>query len=462
MARYDYDLFTIGAGSGGVAASRRAASYGPRVAIAESVRVGGTCVLRGCVPKKLLVYGAHFAEELADAAGFGWTVEGARLDWGRLVAAKDRELDRLNGIYISMLRNAGVTILDGHARLVDPHTVEIAGNRVTAETILIATGGAPALPSIPGIEHAITSDGALDLKALPARVAIVGGGYIAVEFAGIFRAAGAAVTQILRADTVLRGFDEDVRHVLAEEMAKKGIAIRTGARVTRIERRADGLALALDADRPDQGGEVVADCVLYATGRRPNTAGLGLAEVGVTLNKAGAIAVDEWSRTTVPSIYAVGDVTDRINLTPVAIAEGRAMAETLYNENPIVMDHENVPSAVFSQPPIGSVGLSEAQARSYYRQIDVYAARFRPMKHTLSGRDERTFMKLVVDRASDRVLGCHMVGADAPEIIQGVAIAVKCGATKAQFDRTIGIHPTAAEEFVTMRDKRPEPAAAAE
>jgi glutathione reductase (NADPH) len=457
MARYDYDLFTIGAGSGGVAASRRAASYGPRVAIAESVRVGGTCVLRGCVPKKLLVYGAHFAEELADAAGFGWAVEGASLDWGRLVAAKDRELDRLNGIYINMLRNAGVTIIDGHARLVDAHTLEVAGKRVTAETILIATGGAPSLPQIPGIEHAITSDGALDLKSLPKRVAIVGGGYIAVEFAGIFRAAGVEVTQILRADTVLRGFDEDVRQVLAEEMGKKGIQIRAGTRVTGIDRRSDGLALALDT-----GGELVVDCVLYATGRRPNTRDLGLAEVGVTLNKAGAIAVDEWSRTTVPNIYAVGDVTDRINLTPVAIAEGRAMAETLYNKNPMIMDHENVPSAVFSQPPIGSVGLTETQARSYYRAIDVYAARFRPMKHTLSGRDERTFMKLVVDRASDRVLGCHMVGADAPEIIQGLAIAVKCGATKAQFDRTVGIHPTAAEEFVTMRDKRPEPAAAAE
>jgi glutathione reductase (NADPH) len=456
MAAYDFDLFTIGAGSGGVAGARRAASYGARVAIAEAVRVGGTCVLRGCVPKKLLVYGAHYAEEFEDAAGFGWTVGERKLDWARLIAAKDRELDRLNGIYISMLKHVGVAILEGRARLVDPHTIELAGKRHTAGTVMIATGGWPSLPKIPGIEHAITSNEALDLKALPGRVAIVGGGYIAVEFAGIFRAAGAAVIQVIRADRILRGFDEDVRQFLQGEMVKKGVVFRTGTRVQRIEKTASGFRLVVEP-----GEAVEADVVMYATGRAPNTANLGLEEVGVALDKKKAIAVDEWSRTTVPNIYAVGDVTDRINLTPVAIHEGRALAETLYNDNPIKPDHTNVPSAVFSQPPVASVGITEAQARAWHQGIDVYRTSFRPMKHTLSGRDERIMMKLVVDRRTDRVLGCHMVGADAPEIIQGLAIALKCGATKKQFDQTIGIHPSAAEEFVTMRDKLPEPQAKA-
>ncbi|MSP90122.1 MAG: glutathione-disulfide reductase [Alphaproteobacteria bacterium] len=456
MAKYDFDLFTIGAGSGGVAGSRRAASYGARVAIAESVRVGGTCVLRGCVPKKLLVYAAHYAEEFEDAAGFGWNLGARDLDWGRLIQAKDRELDRLNGIYINMLKNAGVTILDGRARLIDPHTIELGGKRYTAETVIIATGGWPSLPKIPGIEHAITSNEALDLKALPKRVVIVGGGYIAVEFAGIFRAAGSTVTQVIRADRILRGFDEDVRQFLQAEMAKKGIVLRAGEQVQSIEKTATGLRVFV---RP--GAAIEADVVMYATGRAPNTDGIGLEEVGVALNKKKAIAVNEWSRTTVPNIYAVGDVTDRINLTPVAIHEGRALAETLYNNNPIKPDHANVPSAVFSQPPVASVGITEAQAREWHGAVDVYRTSFRPMKHTLSGRDERIMMKLVVDRRTDRVLGCHMVGADAPEIIQGLAIALKCGATKKQFDQTIGIHPSAAEEFVTMRDKLPDPQAKA-
>jgi glutathione reductase (NADPH) len=456
MADYDFDLFTIGAGSGGVAASRRAASYGARVAIAESWRVGGTCVLRGCVPKKLLVYGAHFAEEMADAAGFGWTVTGA-LDWGKLIAAKDKELDRLHGIYINMLNGSGVRIIDGHAELRDAHTVAVGDKTYTAKHILIATGGRPERPPIPGIEHTITSNEALDLKSLPKRVIIVGGGYIAVEFAGIFRAAGVEVCEIIRSPQILRGFDDDIRSHLSGEMAKKGITIATGTNVTKVDRTADGLAVHTDTNKT-----FTADVVMYATGRVPNTGRLGLDKVGVHLNKRGAVAVDEWQQTTVPGIYAIGDCTDRLNLTPVAIAEGRGLAETLFNRNPMKMDHANVPSAVFSQPPVGSVGLSEASAR-LQGEVDIYRAVFRPMKHTLSGRDEKVMMKLVVDRNSERVLGAHMVGPDAPEIIQGMAIAVKAGLRKRDLDATVAIHPTAAEEFVLMRDPvRPPAAKAAE
>jgi glutathione reductase (NADPH) len=446
MATYDFDLFTIGAGSGGVAASRRAASYGARVAIAESWRVGGTCVLRGCVPKKLLVYGAHFAEEMADAAGFGWTITGATLDWGKLIAAKDRELDRLHGVYISMLNGSGVRIIDGHAELRDAHTVAIDGKTYTAKYILIATGGQPERPDIPGIEHTITSNEALDLKTLPKRIVIVGGGYIAVEFAGIFRAAGSEVCEIIRAPQILRGFDDDIRNHLAGELAKKGISIVPATNVIKVERNGDGLRV-----HADTGKSFTADTVMYATGRVPNTGRLGLERVGVHLNKRGAVAVDEWQQTTVPGIYAIGDCTDRINLTPVAIAEGRGVAETLFNRNPMKMDHANVPSAVFSQPPVGSVGLSEASAR-LLGEVDIYRAVFRPMKHTLSGRDEKVMMKLVIDRKSERVLGVHMVGADAPEIIQGMAIAVKAGLRKRDLDVTVAIHPTSAEEFVLMRN----------
>ena len=456
MARYDFDLFTIGAGSGGVAASRRAGSYGAKVAICESVRVGGTCVLRGCVPKKLLVYGAEFVDAFEDSAGFGWNLRERRFDWSALIAAKDKELDRLNGIYVNLLKSSGVQILDGHGTLVDPHTVEVAGKRYTAANVLVATGAWPEMPKIPGIEHAITSNEALDLKALPKRIAIVGGGYIAVEFAGIFATLGSEVTMVIRADRLLRGFDEDVRIALGEEMTARGIEIRAHTRLDRIDKSPAGfVATAHD------GSTLAADTVMYATGRKPNTRGLGLEALGVQVNKAGAVAVDENSRTTVPHIYAIGDVTDRLNLTPVAIAEGRALAETLFNDNPMTVDHHTVPSAVFSQPPVGTVGLTEAAARGIHGAVDVYRTRFRPMKYTLSGRQERTMMKLVVDRQTDRVLGCHMVGRDAPEITQGLAIALKCGATKRHFDRTIGIHPTAAEEFVTMRDKLPEPKAAA-
>jgi glutathione reductase (NADPH) len=448
MPRYDFDMITIGAGSGGVASSRRAGGYGARVAICEELRVGGTCVLRGCVPKKLLVYGAQFADTFADAAGFGWTVPLPSFDWSALIAAKDKEIGRLSQIYISMLKNSGVEIIDGHGALVDPHTVEVAGRNYTAESILIATGSWPETPDIPGIEHVISSNEALDLKALPRRIVIVGGGYIAVEFAGIFNGFGAEVVEIIRREQVLRGFDEDLRACLGEEMRGRGIDIRSNAQVARIDKTVGGYRVTTTG-----GGQIETDCVMYATGRGPNTKRLGLAEIGVEMTQNGAVVVDEWQRSTVKNIYAVGDVTDRINLTPVAIAEGRAIAETLFNNNPIRMDHSDVPSAVFSNPPIGTVGLSEDAARRRYGEVDVYQTRFRPMKNTLSGRAERTFMKLVVDAATERVVGCHMLGPDAPEIIQGLAVAVKCGATKRQFDQTIGIHPSAAEEFVTMREK---------
>jgi glutathione reductase (NADPH) len=452
MAQYDFDMFTLGAGSGGVASSRRAGAYGARVAICEESRVGGTCVIRGCVPKKLLVYGAQFADAFADSVGFGWEPHAPGFDWGRLVAAKDAEVDRLNLIYKKLLADSGVALFEGHGRLVDPHTVEVAGKRFTAETILIATGAHPVVPDVPGVEHAITSNEALDLPTLPRRIIIVGGGYIAVEFAGIFQGLGAEVTEIIRGGDLLNGFDDDVRVALALEMRARGVTIHARTNVARIEKGRGGVTVTTTT-----GEEISADHIMYATGRLPNTRDLGLAEIGVRLGDNGAIAVDEHSRTSVPNIYAVGDVTDRLNLTPVAIAEGRALAETLFNDNPMIVDHETVPTAVFSQPPIGTVGLTEEAARRRHGAIDIYRTRFKPMKNILAGRDERTLMKLIVDRASDRVLGCHMVGADAPEIVQGLAVALKCGATKQQFDRTIGIHPSAAEEFVTMREKVPEP-----
>ena len=453
MPRYDFDMLTIGAGSGGVASSRRAGSYGARVAICEELRVGGTCVLRGCVPKKLLVYGAQFADAFADAEGFGWTVPPADFDWPKLIAAKDKEIGRLSQIYINMLHNSGVEIIDGHVALVDPHTVEVAGRSYTAENILVATGSWPETPDIPGIEHVISSNEALDLEALPHHIVIVGGGYIAVEFAGIFNGFGSQVVELIRRPELLYGFDDDVRMVLGEEMRARGVDIRGRTQVARIDQAANGFIVTTTG-----GDKIATDLVMYATGRRPNTKRMGLAEIGVRINEAGAVVVDDWQRSSVPNIYAIGDVTDRINLTPVAIAEGRAIAETLFNDNPTKMDHADVPSAVFSQPPIGAVGLTEERARQKYGEVDVYLARFRPMKNTLSGRAERTLMKLVVDARSDRVVGCHMLGPDAPEIIQGVAVAIKCGATKRQFDQTVGIHPSAAEEFVTMREKTIRPA----
>ncbi len=446
MAKYDFDLFTIGAGSGGVAASRRAGAYGARVAICEERRVGGTCVLRGCVPKKLLVYAAQIRTELADAAGYGWDIGESSLDWGRLIASKNAELDRLEGIYQRMLSKAGVEVHEGRGVIVDPHTVEVEGRTFTADRILLATGGWPTLPEIPGIEHAITSNEALQLTEVPKRVAIVGGGYIGVEFAGIWNGAGSQVTVFVRGENVLRGFDHDVRETLSEEMRKTGVDLRCQTRVHAIVKTAAGLELRLD-----RGEHLVVDQVLFATGRHPHSKNLGLEEVGVETNDAGGIIVDEWSKTSAPGIWAVGDVTTRIALTPVAIADGRAFVETEFRDNPSPVDHGAVPTAVFSDPPVGTVGITEAEARDLGTgPVDVYRAKFRPMKFVLPGRDSKTMMKLIVDRETDRVLGVHMVGPDSPEIIQGFAVALKAGATKKQFDATVGIHPSSAEEFVTM------------
>jgi len=452
MPKYDYDLITIGAGSGGVRGTRLAGGYGARTAIIEEERVGGTCVLRGCVPKKLLVYGAHYAEHLEDAVNYGWSVDGASHDWARMIDTKNAELDRLNGIYLRILRENNVEVVDGRGVVTDPHTVEVNGKSMTAGKILVAVGGWPSTPDIPGIEHVISSNEALELRELPRRMVIVGGGYIAVEFAGIFAALGVEVTEVIRAEAILRGFDHDIRVNLTNEMRKRGIRVLSETVIRSIEKDGDVYTLRR------AGNEIIeTDLVMYATGRTPNTAGLGLAEAGVELTGGGAVMVDEWNQSSVESIYAVGDVTDRIALTPVAVQEGRAFAETNFNDNPLTVDYDDVPSAVFSTPPVGSVGLSEEDARARHGDIDVYVSRFKPLVHTLSGRDERSFMKLVVDAHTDRVLGAHMMGMDAPEIIQGVAVAIKCDATKAQFDATTGIHPSAAEEFVTMREKRPDP-----
>jgi glutathione reductase (NADPH) len=453
VADFDFDLFTLGAGSGGVAASRRAAAFGARVGICENSRVGGTCVIRGCVPKKLLVYAAQFRDSFEDAKGFGWQAHATpTFDWPALIAAKDREIDRLNGLYRTMLETSGVTLLPGHGRLIDGHTVEVAGRRVTARTILIATGGWPALPPIPGIDHAITSNEALQLGTLPHSILIIGGGYIAVEFASIFRGCGVEVTLMIRGDELLNGFDDDLRVALAQEMRKRGITILSRTRPVKVAEGPGGFTVTDHLGREHSAGLVMA-----ATGRRPNTRDLGLEDVGVALDDGGAIKVDGWSQTSVDSIYAIGDVTDRMALTPIAIAEGRALAETLFNGNPRQISYANVPTGVFSTPPLGTVGLSEQQARREHGKVDIYRAGFRPMKHTLSGRDERVMMKLVVDGDSQRVLGCHMMGADAPEIVQGLAVALNCGATKADFDRTIALHPSTAEEFVLMREKVAEP-----
>jgi glutathione reductase (NADPH) len=450
MAEFDYDLLVIGAGSGGVRASRIAAGLGARVAIVERDRFGGTCVIRGCIPKKLLVYAAHFREDFADAAGYGWTVGEPEFSWPRLIANKNAEIARLESVYVDLLAKAGVAILRGGARIVDPRGVEVDGRRITAKHILVATGGHPMLPRIPGVEHAITSDEAFELAALPRRIVIVGGGYIGVEFAGIFNGLGSQVTLAYRGAQILRGFDDDVRRHLAAELAKRGIRILLHSAIERVESRPGGTLVARLANGPG----VECDAVMYATGRTPNTRGLGLEAAGAALGANGKVIVDRYSATTVPSIYAIGDVTGRINLTPVAIREGQAVALTLFGGAPTAVDHRDVPTAVFSQPPVGTVGLTEEEATQAFAEVEIYTADFRPLKATLSGRDERTLVKLVVDAASQRVVGAHMVGPDAPEAIQGVGIAVKAGLTKAQFDATVGIHPTAAEEFVTLRDKR--------
>ena len=446
---YDYDLFIIGAGSGGVRASRIAAGFGARVAVAEEFRVGGTCVIRGCVPKKLLVYASHFSEDFETAEGFGWSVGDSKFDWKTLIARKDAEIDRLNGLYIKTLEGAGADIIEGRAIVTGPNEVRVGERTITAKYILVATGGWPSMPDVPGIEHAITSNEALHLEDLPKKIVIVGGGYIAVEFAGIFHGMGAEVIQLYRSEQILRGFDDDLRNHLADEMRKKGIDVRTETNVTLIEKTDAGVSLSLT-----DGSTMEADAVMYATGRSPNTNGLGLEDVGVKLAKNGAVHVDAYGKTSVDSVYAVGDVTDRVQLTPVAIKEGHAFALTVFGDTPTSPEHDAVPSAVFSQPPIGTVGLGEAEARNQYGDVDIYESDFRPMKHTLGGSDERAYTKLIVDKATDKVVGAHMIGMDAAEIIQGIGIAVRAGLTKAQFDATVAVHPSSAEEFVLMRTPR--------
>ncbi len=445
---HDFDLFVIGAGSGGVRAARFAAGFGAKVAVAESRYLGGTCVNVGCVPKKLLVYGAHFADDFEQASGFGWTLGEADFSWQTLIANKNREIQRLNGIYRNLLVNSGVTLLEGHARIIDAHHVEVDGQRFSTERILIATGGWPQIPDIPGREHAITSNEAFFLPQLPRRVLVVGGGYIAVEFAGIFHGLGADTTLLYRKDLFLRGFDRAVREHLSEELTKRGLNLQFNSDIQRIDKQADG---SLSATLKD-GRVLEADCIFYATGRRPMLDNLGLENVSVKLDDKGFIAVDEQFQTSEPSILALGDVIGRVQLTPVALAEGMAVARRLFKpEQYRPVDYAHIPTAVFSLPNIGTVGLTEEQAREQGHEVTVFESRFRPMKLTLTECQERTLMKLVVDANTDRVLGCHMVGPDAGEIIQGLAVALKAGATKQVFDETIGVHPTAAEEFVTMR-----------
>ncbi|KAB0549879.1 glutathione-disulfide reductase [Pseudomonas argentinensis] len=445
---YDFDLFVIGAGSGGVRAARFSAGYGARVAVAESRYLGGTCVNVGCVPKKLLVYGAQFADEFEHAEGFGWTPGQASFSWPTLIANKNREIERLNGIYRKLLVGSGVTLLEGHARLLDEHRVEVDGKTYSAERILIATGGWPHIPDIPGHEHAINSNQAFFLDELPRRVLVVGGGYIAVEFASIFNGLGAQTSLLYRGELFLRGFDNSLRTHLHEELGKRGLDVQFNTDIARIDKQADG---SLQATLKD-GRTLEADCIFYATGRRPMLDNLGLENTGVTLDDKGYIEVDDEYQTKAPSILAIGDVIGRVQLTPVALAEGMAVARRLFKPDEYrKVDYRMIPTAVFSLPNIGTVGLSEEQAREAGHQVKIYESRFRPMKLTLTESDERTLMKLVVDADTDRVLGCHMVGPDAGEIVQGLAIALKAGATKQVFDETIGVHPSAAEEFVTLR-----------
>jgi glutathione reductase (NADPH) len=447
---FDYDLFVIGAGSGGVRAARMSAGHGAKVAVAEEYRVGGTCVIRGCVPKKLFVYASHFAEEFEDAAGFGWQLGESRFDWPSLVRNKDGEIDRLNAIYIKNLQAAGVEIIEERAIVTGANSVRVGGREITARYILVAVGATPFLPDIPGIDHAITSNEAFHIEDLPRSIVIVGGGYIAVEFAGIFNGLGVETSLVYRGGEIMRGFDDELRAHLHQEMVKKGVTIKTDSDIAAIA-PADGGGF--DLSMAD-GSTLTTGLVMYATGRVAKTDGLGLESAGVTLAANGEIPVDAYSKTNIDSIYAVGDVTGRAQLTPVAIREGAAFAETVFNNNPMRVDHSIIPTAVFSQPPVGTVGMGEAEAREAGHAIDVYAADFRPLKHTLSGNEERTLMKLIVDRANDKVLGLHIVGPDSGEMIQAFGIAVTMGATKAQFDATIAVHPTAAEELVTFKQPR--------
>lgn len=447
MASYDFDLFVIGAGSGGVRAARIAAGHGARVGICEESRVGGTCVIRGCVPKKLLSYAAHFAEDFEDAAGYGWRLGTPEFSWPELIAAKDREISRLETIYHRLLESAAVRLFEGRGRLLNSHSVQVGDETITADRILIAAGGRPWKPEIEGAEQAITSDEAFHLDRLPQRAVVVGGGYIACEFAGIFNGLGSETHQVYRGDRVLRGFDGDVRRVVGREMAQKGVNFHFESNVTSIDKTDSGLSAALD-----NGETLEADIVMFATGRVPHSRGLDLEEAGVEVRADGSIPVDDYSGTNVPNIFAVGDITHRINLTPVALHEGHAFADTQFAGSDRPVDHAMVPSAVFSQPPVGTVGYSEEEAGHHYGEIEVYRSEFTPMRHTLAGRTEKALMKLVVERAGRRVVGVHVVGPDAPEIVQGFAVAVKSGLTKERFDCTIGIHPTAAEELVTMRN----------
>lgn len=445
MADYDFDLFTIGAGSGGVRAARLAAAKGKRSGLVEEWTVGGTCVHRGCVPKKFYVFASHFADDFDDAAAYGWTVEGRRFDWPTLVEAKKTELRRLEGIYHKVIADAGTKLFTGHATLEDAHTIRIGADTLSAENILISTGASPYLPPIDGAELAITSNEIFDLPEFPKRLVINGAGYIALEFACIMGGLGADVTMVYRRLGVLRGFDEDIRIAVQSELREKGIRFRFEAEIERIEQAEDGLAVTLS------GGDVLAaDQVLFATGRVPNTAELGLEAAGVTLEENGAVRVDEYSRTAQSHIFAIGDCTDRVNLTPVAIHEAVCLIETLYGEAPRAPDHESIATAVFTQPPVGTVGLTEDQARARFDNIDIYRTRFRPLKHSITKREEYVMIKLVVDGASDRVLGVHMVGMDAAEIIQTLGIAIKAGVTKAEMDATMAVHPTTGEELVLM------------
>jgi glutathione reductase (NADPH) len=451
MAAHDFDLIVIGGGSGGVRAARIAAGHGARVAIAEEFRYGGTCVIRGCVPKKLLVYASRFGDDFADAAGFGWTVPPATFDWASLIAAKDKEIARLEAAYLATLQRADVTAFAERAELASPHEVKLtsSGRVLSAGKILIATGGTPSLgETIPGLEYVISSNEAFDLTELPRRIAIYGGGYIAVEFAGIFAGLGAEVTIVYRSEKILRGFDEDLRDDLTAAMQRRGIRIVTDARITAVAKGAGGLTARLST-----GDEIAADQIMFAIGRLPNVEGMGLGDLGVERGWNGHVVVDEFSRSSVASIFAVGDVTDRVNLTPAAIREGHAFADSEFGNQRWCVDRALIPTAVFSTPEVGTVGQPEHMARERNEPIDIYKTRFRPMRNVLAGRDERTMMKLVVCGDSGKVLGCHVLGCDAAEIVQMAAVAMRMGATKADFDQTMALHPSAAEELVTLRDK---------
>jgi glutathione reductase (NADPH) len=457
--KYDYDLFVIGAGSGGVRAARIASQAGARVAVAEEYRIGGTCVVRGCVPKKFLVYGAEFSQMIADAAGYGWTIGSSSFDWPTLRDNVQKEVTRLSGIYASNLAKAGVTAYEERAEVVDAHTVKLkkSGGEISAERILIATGGRPYLPEgLPGLELGITSNEAFLLAKFPERVLVVGGGYVALEFANIFHGLGAKTRILHRGDRMLRGFDEDLRAHMHIELERGGTQLTLKATLTKLEKSGSAIRATLST-----GETVETDCVLYAIGRDPHTDGLGLERAGVKLDEAGAVIVNEYSQSCVGSIYAIGDVTNRFNLTPVAIRDGHAFADTLYNNRPTPVDHSFVPSAVFGRPPIGTVGLSEADARRSYKAVDIYRTSFRPMRNMIAGNQERTLMKLVVDGESGKLLGVHIAGEDAPEMIQLAAVAVKAGITKQQWDSTVALHPTAAEELVLMREKVAAPGSAA-